>query len=672
MKHILLLLVFILANILAFGQYIEVIYDEQNDLHHIQIIKIDEAQAVTNQLINVKTPIVFTSLAIGWKIGQEISPEEITIRYRVHKPQKGWTEWKEDEAYISPNETRWQMYQTDLLFGLDEGANDSIQFYYEIPDGVVCTGVYLILQDLSPQLNEPKIRNDSEGILRQDRSCPALPTMIPRSSWCGSYTACQNPTYTPTYISATHTVIHHGASPDSYTDGAAIVRSYWNYHVNTNGWSDIGYNYLFDKYGNMYVGRYNPNLPNSDVRGAHAGTANSYSIGLNYLGNSDAVGTAPTTAQNNKCCQFMAWWYGYKGFDPNSSASILCQDNVTRTLPRICGHKDVNPGGTTCPGNALYALLPTLRANTQQIIEDCNISPLTVTISASQQAVCNGQSVILTASGATTYHWSTNHTGETITVFPTNSTTYSVTGYDVNNNSATASINITVYPNPNVNLGNDTGICHGPFICDVSNYGYSSYYWNIPGYENSPLIINQTGVYSITATDNHGCSASDSIIVIVYDLDINLEQINGNLIANINPIINGYYTWYNCNGVVIPNINGAAYYNAPPNGCFYVIFTDYRGCQWQSNSLVVSNINVYDAANTIIYPIPASTSLYIQSLYSQNADIYFYNAIGQLVKYIKMDKSAISIDVSNLNGIYLLKILYDETNTNYYKILINN
>ncbi len=234
MKHILLLLVFILANILAFGQYIEVIYDEQNDLHHIQIIKIDEAQAVTNQLINVKTPIVFTSLAIGWKIGQEISPAEITIRYRVHKPQKGWTEWKEDEAYISPNETRWQMYQTDLLFGLDEGANDSIQFYYEIPDGVVCTGVYLILQDLSPQLNEPKIRNDSEGILRQDRSCPALPTMIPRSSWCGSYTACQNPTYTPTYISATHTVIHHGASPDSYTDGAAIVRSYWNYHVNTN------------------------------------------------------------------------------------------------------------------------------------------------------------------------------------------------------------------------------------------------------------------------------------------------------------------------------------------------------------------------------------------------------------------------------------------------------
>ncbi|HOS19774.1 MAG TPA: N-acetylmuramoyl-L-alanine amidase, partial [Bacteroidales bacterium] len=377
MKRIFLLLLFVLANILSFGQYNEVIYDEESDLHHIQIVKIDEAQTNTNQLINVKTPIVFTSFAIGWKIGQEISPAEITIRYRVHKPQKGWTEWKEDEAYIHPNETRWQMYQTDLLFGLDEGVHDSIQFYYYLPSGIISEGVYLILQDLSPQLkyNSDKSRNNDVITLGDKSTCPEFPTIIPRSSWCGSYSACQNPTYTPTYISATHTVIHHGASPDSYTDGAAVVRSYWNYHVNTNGWSDIGYNYLFDKSGNMYQGRYNPNLPNSDVKGAHAGSANSKSIGLNYLGNSDASGTAPTTVQNNKCCQFMAWWYDHKGLDPTSSASILCQDNVTRTLKRICGHRDVNPGGTTCPGNALYALLPTLRTNTQQIIEACNTSP---------------------------------------------------------------------------------------------------------------------------------------------------------------------------------------------------------------------------------------------------------------------------------------------------------
>jgi hypothetical protein len=377
MKRVILLFTLILCNILIFSQNNEVIYDEETDLHHIQIVKIDNNKAIKNQLIEIKTPIVFTSFAIGWKIDQEISPAEIIINYRVHKPQKGWTAWKTDEAYISPNETRWQMYQTDLLFGLDEGVHDSIQFYFEIPENVICNGVYLILQDLSPQLKSNIDKSQSKDVilLPDKTTCPEFPTIIPRSSWCGSYIACQNPTYTPTYISATHTVIHHGASPDSYTDGAAVVRSYWNYHVNTNGWSDIGYNYLFDKFGNFYQGRYNPNLPNSDVKGAHAGSANSSSIGLNYLGNSDAPGTAPTTAQNNKCCQFMAWWYDHKGFDPTSSASILCQDNVTRTLNRICGHKDVNPGGTTCPGNALYALLPTLRTNTKQIIENCNSSP---------------------------------------------------------------------------------------------------------------------------------------------------------------------------------------------------------------------------------------------------------------------------------------------------------
>ena len=77
------------------------------------------------------------------------------------------------------------------------------------------------------------------------------------------------------------------------------------------------------------MGRFNPSLHNKDVKAEHAGSANSKSIGLNYLGNSDASGPAPTTAQNNRCCQYMDRRYNYKGFPPPSSASILCQDNVT-------------------------------------------------------------------------------------------------------------------------------------------------------------------------------------------------------------------------------------------------------------------------------------------------------------------------------------------------------
>ncbi len=114
--------------------------------------------------------------------------------------------------------------------------------------------------------------------------CPEFPEIITRSQWNAAVRSSVdvNASYTVTYITATHTVIHHGASPDTYTDGQAVVRSYWNYHVNSLGWTDIGYNYLVDKFGNLYQGRHNPSLPASDVRGAHAGNANSGSIGVNF------------------------------------------------------------------------------------------------------------------------------------------------------------------------------------------------------------------------------------------------------------------------------------------------------------------------------------------------------------------------------------------------------
>lgn len=359
-----------IMSILAYGQIKDVKYDDENRLHHIQIIELSDSLNRSANINLIKTPIEFTSLAFAWDIYDDIALSDIIVNYRVHKPKKGWSEWKKSTASFAPNENKWNLYFTDLLFGLDEGLHDSISFYFIIPQDITCHVIYLVLQDLSPQIDELIIRNDSEGILLTDRSCPELPTMIQRSSWCGTNSTCLNPTYTPTYITPSHVIMHHGGSPDSYTDGAAVVLSYWDYHVNTLGYDDIAYNYLFDKSGNMYVGRYNPNLPNSDVKGAHSGVSNQYSIGLCYLGNTDATGNNPTTAQNNKCTHFMAWWFDHKGFDPTSSANILCQDNVTRNLPLICGKRDVNPGDVS-PGNILYNSLPTLRTTTKNIIDSC-------------------------------------------------------------------------------------------------------------------------------------------------------------------------------------------------------------------------------------------------------------------------------------------------------------
>ncbi|MFN7929681.1 MAG: hypothetical protein U0Y68_17395 [Blastocatellia bacterium] len=43
-----------------------------------------------------------------------------------------------------------------------------------------------------------------------------------------------------------HLLVHHTANANTATDWAAVVRAIWSFHIFTNGWSDIGYNYLID------------------------------------------------------------------------------------------------------------------------------------------------------------------------------------------------------------------------------------------------------------------------------------------------------------------------------------------------------------------------------------------------------------------------------------------
>ena len=363
------------------------------------------------QGLKFKSPIPFTSMALVWRSSQQtLNPSGFAIHYRVHHPELGWRKWATEEGAYSPaDHGLGDYYTTDLLFGIDERQHDSIEFYLELPQGVQLQEVQLVLQDMSGHQNIP-ISDNSLDQKSAVSSCPAQPTLVPRSSWCGSYTACQTPTYTPSSISPTHTVIHHGASPDTYTDGYAVVRSYWNYHVNTLAWSDIGYNYLFDKNGNAFIGRYNPNFPTSDVRGAHAGSSNSSSIGLSFLGNADITGNVPQ-ATLNLATNFIAWWYNLRGLNPTTSANIINQaGTITINLPRICGHKDLNP--TACPGVLLYNYLPTFRTNAQQIITNCQ-SVAAPTLSAS--AGCpNGSVTLTTTVSANQTFQLLNSTGTTV------------------------------------------------------------------------------------------------------------------------------------------------------------------------------------------------------------------------------------------------------------------
>ena len=101
-------------------------------------------------------------------------------------------------------------------------------------------------------------------------------------------------------------VVHHTAGSNSYTasQSAAIVRGIEIYHVKGNGWNDIGYNFLVDKYGQVFEGR--AGGIDQAVVGAQAQGYNSVSTGIACLGDFSAI------AQTPEAMDVLAWLIAWK------------------------------------------------------------------------------------------------------------------------------------------------------------------------------------------------------------------------------------------------------------------------------------------------------------------------------------------------------------------------
>lgn len=334
---------------------------------------LDGMVAGEEKFISIAPTHVFSCFGVGWQtFNLSVDPALFQLMYRTLEPTGSWSEWIEMEGEIAPNETPTGKYWTEAIF--THNAESHLELELKITTPVLVEEIQIDLFDGNyKSADDVALKDYSKPntlLEKSGRNCPEFPPMITREQWCGGSASCSQvlTPYTPTYISPTHIVIHHGASPNTYTDGQAVVRSYYNYHVNTLGWADIGYNYIVDKYGNFYQGRHNPNLPTTDVRGAHAGAANNASIGINYPGNLDV--TLATPIQMQRVSELLAWWFDHKAYDPLSSASMQTQAFGIQVQPRITGHRDI--GSTSCPGNDLHAQLPDLRAAAKQIIDDCN------------------------------------------------------------------------------------------------------------------------------------------------------------------------------------------------------------------------------------------------------------------------------------------------------------
>ncbi|MCB0448153.1 MAG: T9SS type A sorting domain-containing protein, partial [Gelidibacter sp.] len=134
-------------------------------------------------------------------------------------------------------------------------------------------------------------------------------------------------------------------------------------------------------------------------------------------------------------------------------------------------------------------------------------------------STCQGTSVTLSATGGSSYLWSTGATTQTINVNPNATTTYSV---QVTQNGCTSSddVTVTVNPVPTINAGADVTINSGDSVT-LTATGGASYSWNT-GATTSSITVSPTvtTTYTVTGTLN-GCQSTDTVTVFVNNLQAN-------------------------------------------------------------------------------------------------------------------------------------------------------
>jgi hypothetical protein len=315
----------------------------------------------------IRTPIEFSMLAFT-------GPRGATISYRTSADRRTWTAWASAEGPegVGPDagtvearraaghhrrsgEPMWVGEASYLQVTVDGAALDDIDV-----DLIDSMGLSRSLW----QRATDALRSPWRGGDVVTAQAAGQPPIVTRAGWGADESMRKG---APAYASqARYGVLHHTAGTNTYTAAQApgIVRGIYAYHTRSRGWSDIGYNFLVDRFGTIYEGRHGGMT--RAVIGAHALGFNTGSIGVSMLGNHDdaAVSTATRTAVT----ELLAWKFGMHGINPAASVSVVsacsggsCKrpGGTTVRLPTLFGHRDV--GYTSCPGASGYATLPGLR-----------------------------------------------------------------------------------------------------------------------------------------------------------------------------------------------------------------------------------------------------------------------------------------------------------------------
>jgi len=206
------------------------------------------------------------------------------------------------------------------------------------------------------------------------QAAPERPAIVTRSAWGANGDGGCVPRSAPEKGTVKAATIHHTVTSGGYSEAEApgIVLGICRYHRNANGWNDIGYNALVDRFGNIYAGR--AGGLRKAILGAHSQGFNGQTTGVAAIGTHTSAPITPAAQEG--FVSFLAWKLGAHRIPARGKTTLTSAGGSASRYPagrrvrinRIFGHGRV--GLTACPGAELERQLGALRRATQARMED--------------------------------------------------------------------------------------------------------------------------------------------------------------------------------------------------------------------------------------------------------------------------------------------------------------
>lgn len=318
------------------------------------------SQVGLNRVTTEVATVDFQTVGVTWDDGVDGTALGVQVRSRVAGTWSGWRVLEVEPDPTDPGTAEGNRARQGTA-PLWVGEADAVQLSFTL-SATAISGINLVLVDVP-------VAQDMVGTAAATTSPATLGglSVTSRDEWGARAPKCAMDTAS----TLTSAVVHHTAGSNNYADKAAAMRQIRGdqaYHMDGRGWCDLGYNFVVDKWGNVYEGR-DGSLDVARV-GVHASGWNTGTVGVSMLGDYSVV--TPSATVQDAVARVIGARLGAFGVNPNTTFTyenygyvpVTKMPSGFSTQQRVIGHRQA--AFTTCPGLPAQNALPGIRAAAQK------------------------------------------------------------------------------------------------------------------------------------------------------------------------------------------------------------------------------------------------------------------------------------------------------------------